>query len=452
MRVRASACVLLALAACAAAVPLERLIPSTPADGKVWALLVAGSDGYGNYRHQADVCHAFQLLKAHGIAEENIVTMMYDDIANNPQNPHKGTIVNEPAGEPDAGVNVYDGVVKDYTKGDVSPKNMLAVLRGDAAAMKGKGSGRVIASGPKDRVFVYFADHGGPGAIAFPQHLMVIQPLLHADQLISTLKTMHQNQQYAQMTIYIEACESGSMFNGLLPDDINVYAVTAATPYESSYACYYSSQYHTYLGDCFSNHWMENSDATGDLSKETLDQQFQRVAAATNTSTVCRYGDLSIAQEDVSLYQGATPVPAPSNALAGVPANPVPSRDASLAALRFRIEAENDLELKQRLEAELLKEQQNREHWDDLINRILRGVAGGDGRSYRRLAVPVTADPSSCTGKAVGRFDCFRSVVEQFNTKCSAFDDYGLSKLSALRRICDNGLEGRLPAVLAAEC
>ena len=24
-----------------------------------WVVLVAGSNGYGNYRHQADVCHAY---------------------------------------------------------------------------------------------------------------------------------------------------------------------------------------------------------------------------------------------------------------------------------------------------------------------------------------------------------------------------------------------------------
>ena len=27
-----------------------------------WALLVAGSSGFVNYRHQADVCHAYHLL------------------------------------------------------------------------------------------------------------------------------------------------------------------------------------------------------------------------------------------------------------------------------------------------------------------------------------------------------------------------------------------------------
>ena len=27
-----------------------------------WAVLIAGSSGYGNYRHQADVCHAYQIM------------------------------------------------------------------------------------------------------------------------------------------------------------------------------------------------------------------------------------------------------------------------------------------------------------------------------------------------------------------------------------------------------
>ena len=38
-----------------------------------WAVLVAGSRGWDNYRHQADVCHAFHLLRSRGIPEANIV-------------------------------------------------------------------------------------------------------------------------------------------------------------------------------------------------------------------------------------------------------------------------------------------------------------------------------------------------------------------------------------------
>ena len=38
-----------------------------PNGGKIWVLLVAGSRGYYNYRHQADICHAYHVSKAFSI-------------------------------------------------------------------------------------------------------------------------------------------------------------------------------------------------------------------------------------------------------------------------------------------------------------------------------------------------------------------------------------------------
>ena len=72
---------------------------------QTWALLVAGSKGWSNYRHQADVCHAYQVLHSHGVPDDNIVVMMYDDIANHEKNTFKGKLFNRPGG-PD----VYKGV------------------------------------------------------------------------------------------------------------------------------------------------------------------------------------------------------------------------------------------------------------------------------------------------------------------------------------------------------
>jgi glycosylphosphatidylinositol transamidase (GPIT) subunit GPI8 len=46
-----------------------------------WAVLVAGSSEWVNYRHQADVCHAYQILHKNGIPDSNIIVMMYDDLA-----------------------------------------------------------------------------------------------------------------------------------------------------------------------------------------------------------------------------------------------------------------------------------------------------------------------------------------------------------------------------------
>ena len=36
-------------------------IANLPNGGKIWVLLVAGSRGYYNYRHQADICHAYHV-------------------------------------------------------------------------------------------------------------------------------------------------------------------------------------------------------------------------------------------------------------------------------------------------------------------------------------------------------------------------------------------------------
>ncbi|KAK4363496.1 hypothetical protein RND71_018737 [Anisodus tanguticus] len=75
--------------------------------GARWAVLLARSSGYWNYRHQADVCHAYQLLRKGRLKDENIIVFMYDDIAYNQENPRPTVIINSPASE-----DVYKGVPK----------------------------------------------------------------------------------------------------------------------------------------------------------------------------------------------------------------------------------------------------------------------------------------------------------------------------------------------------
>jgi len=205
---------------------IDAALAPVPPGGKLWVLLVAGSSGYMNYRHQADVCHAYQVIHERGVPDAQIIVMLYDDVVNSFFNTRKGQIYNEPDG-PD----VYAGVPKDYTNKYITPKNFLAVLRGDAAAMKTvPGSGRVINSGPNDRIFVYFSDHGAPGMLAFPSRYVVVPTKLLARDLIKTIEDMHAQKRFANMVLYIEACESGSMFSGLLRPDMGVMAVTAAAP------------------------------------------------------------------------------------------------------------------------------------------------------------------------------------------------------------------------------
>lgn len=64
-------------------------------------------DTYEFLNFQADICHAYQLLRKGGLKEENIVVFMYDDIAYNEENPRQGIIINSPHGK-----DVYQGVPK----------------------------------------------------------------------------------------------------------------------------------------------------------------------------------------------------------------------------------------------------------------------------------------------------------------------------------------------------
>ena len=128
-------------------------------------------------------------------------------------------------------------------------------MEGNSAAVKGKGTGKVLKSDSNSKVFFFFSDHGAPGLIAFPTKY------LYADQFNTILNNMYNAKMYKRMVLYLEACESGSMFKNLLPNNLNVYATTAANAEESSYATYYDDELDTYLGDLYSVSWMEDSDS-----------------------------------------------------------------------------------------------------------------------------------------------------------------------------------------------
>jgi len=112
-----------------------------------------------NYRHHADVCHAYHILIKRGIPADNIITMYYDDVANSKQNPFPGKIFNQPMKS--NAVDVYAGCGKDYVGEDVSPETFLAVISGNSSGVLGKGTERVLQSTANDEVFINFVDHGG---------------------------------------------------------------------------------------------------------------------------------------------------------------------------------------------------------------------------------------------------------------------------------------------------
>ncbi|XP_057317054.1 legumain-like [Hydractinia symbiolongicarpus] len=406
-------------------------------EAKHWAVIVAGSSGWYNYRHQADVCHAYQIFHKHGIPDENIIVMMYDDIAHNRNNPTPGIIINKPNG-PD----VYKGVLKDYTGKDVTPENFLNVLKGNKEAMNGIGSGRVLESGPDDNVFVYFADHGAPNIIAFPSSE------LHASDLKDAITYMHENKKYKQMVFYIEACESGSMFDRhKLPSNINVFATTAANGAESSYAVYYDQKRGTYLGDVYSVKWLENSDVA-DFSTETLQQQFKLVKEETNTSHVMEFGDLSMGSIVLGKFQGGTSKNYHTSSLNYSPSSTsdaVPSPEVSLMILYHQIRAAKTSEEKEMYMQKLMKEQEVRSHIHKTVHRIMKKLVVSKSKQGKLLAK---------TAQTVMQF-CYKQVVTKFRNACYDFTKYehALRHVYIFANLCDEGLSTeRILAAIEGAC
>ncbi|OUC40782.1 peptidase C13 family protein [Trichinella nativa] len=258
------------------------------ANDNIWAVLVSGSNGWYNYRHQADICHAYKVLLEHGVPEKHIIVMSYDDIAKNEYNPLQGKVFNHIQGP-----EVCSGIKIDYKEDDVTPENFINVLLGEEDEMIGIGTGRV---GPNDYVFVNFVDHGSDYILAFPDDAM----LLH-----------------------IEACYAGSMFRNILSNNTKILAMTAANHKESSYACYYDETVDTFLGDAFSVAWMEYADG------------FNAVQSSVTTSHVQLYGDLSVQWTKMAQYFGKVEINANSAIIkSGGLTDVVPSLDVPLEILR----------------------------------------------------------------------------------------------------------------------
>ena len=61
---------------------------------------------------------------------------------------------------------------------------------------------------------------------------------VYAKDLNAALVEMKEKDMYNRLVFYLEACESGSMFKGILAEDTKVYATTAANEKESSFGTY----------------------------------------------------------------------------------------------------------------------------------------------------------------------------------------------------------------------
>ncbi|WIA36624.1 hypothetical protein OEZ86_007912 [Tetradesmus obliquus] len=389
-----------------------------------WALLVAGSSGWGNYRHQADVFHAYQVLINGGYSPDHIVVMAYDDIAHNPENPMPGKVFNAPGG-PD----VYSGVRIDYKGEQVNAVNFLNVLEGNSAALANKGSGRVIASGPRDKVFLFYSDHGAAGVLGMPSG-----PFLYADELMASIRRKFQSHGFKEMVMYIEACESGSMFEGLLDSNMAAYVTTAANAYESSWATYCPEFFGTAAAAAAGTNEPSNSlPAAAAAAAEEVSSDTGNSSSSGSWLQMLLNG-LRYAQRLVIPFS----IPAQQLPSASTPQDNLQQQQQQLAVSPpapqfytclgdlYSVAWMEDAEASDLTHETLLQQ------YKSIKRRTSQNFTYEQGSHVMQEGLPV-----------VDSWECLRGMVQAWEARCGQLDQYGMKQTRLFANLCNAGVQPR---------
>lgn len=208
-----------------------------------WALLVASSKGWSNYRHQADVLAIYQQLKLAGYPDDHIILIAEDDIANNVANPNQGVMQVSLGGE-----NVYENVEIDYCMSSLEAKDILAILNGE----KSERLPVVIDSSENDNIFVFWSGHGTPGAMCWNDEPYGII----GEQLAAGLRKMNERKCYRKLLMMVEACFSGGVMKQCegVP---GMLFITAANGDETSKADVFNGDMKVWMSNRFTSTFIE---------------------------------------------------------------------------------------------------------------------------------------------------------------------------------------------------
>ena len=209
--------------------------PSFPDGNK--AVLICGSEGWYNYRHQADLLYVYNTLKANNYTDDDIILIMRDDIAYHTRNPHKGVMkVSEDA------ENLYEDVVIDYRADTLDVNDIQDILTGN----RSERLSTVLESTEIDNVLLYWTGHGTNKSFSWLETGQKFTDV----QLRETVEQMYENSMYQSMLILAEPCYSGSVVKAIEGIPL-VLGFSAADDNESSFADNYSNELGVWMCDRF---------------------------------------------------------------------------------------------------------------------------------------------------------------------------------------------------------
>lgn len=207
-----------------------------------WAVLIAASEDWVNYRHQADVLNVYQILRNNGFDDDHIILIMRDDIAYDLENVYPGVVKVSDDGE-----NLYQNVKLDYCIDSLCPADFSNILTGQRSAHLPT----VLNSGADDNVLVFWSGHGVTGRFCW---LSNREKFRHsgftADMFRTTLQQMHDQGRYRKMLWLVETCHTASVTKEAVGIP-GVLTIAASRAEESSSTTAWSEILQTYLSNTF---------------------------------------------------------------------------------------------------------------------------------------------------------------------------------------------------------
>ena len=218
---------------------IESTVPQYPPLTDRYAVLVQGSDGLSNYRHQADVLCVYQMLRRGGMDDDHIILIIDRALVSNPENPEQG-IIRSSAFGPDllGGTDAakgYPAAVVDYDAADLTPADIANILLGQKID-------RIPSVMPADagqNVLFYWSGHGRSKAAGGANELVwrdnVAGQGFTADLMHETVSRMQAEGRYRKMFIITEPCFSENVIRRVegIP---GVLAISGASGSEQSWA------------------------------------------------------------------------------------------------------------------------------------------------------------------------------------------------------------------------
>ena len=199
-----------------------------------YAVLVAASEGWKNYRHQADVLGFYHYLKGHGYDDDHIILILADDIAYNERNSLQGVVRREVSGS-----NLYDDIQIDYKLGDLTLDDLKQILTSEPS----EAYPVTLGSSMNDNVLFFWSGHGTQNGWKWKE-----TENLSAD----FAKSMFSDMQFRKMFAIVETCYSGRVAQGCIGIP-GLLMMTAANPYETSKADAFDSELQVYLSNTFTS-------------------------------------------------------------------------------------------------------------------------------------------------------------------------------------------------------